>query len=190
MIIEGIMTTINVDGGPNMAPVGAGVSDDMERLTFRLYKTTTTCGNLLRTGQGVFHVTDDVLLVARSAVGTPDPLPDLAPAEAVKGNILSGACRWYAVRTASVEDAGDRAIVRANIVDRGRLRDFVGFNRAKHAVVEAAILATRIDLLGAEEVLADLDRLRTPVEKTGGGEERAAFGFLLDYVTRRVRKPN
>ena len=66
------------------------------------------------------------------------------------------------------------------------MREFFGLNRAKHAVVEAAILATRLHLLAAVEVLADLGKLRVLVEKTGGPAEHAAFQFLQDYVEARV----
>ena len=70
----------------------------------------------------------------------------------------------------------------ARVVHSGRLRDFFGFNRAKHAVVEAAILATRIHLLPRDEILAEFARLKTPVEKTAGPQEIEAFALLERYV--------
>ena len=68
------------------------------------------------------------------------------------------------------------------MLDAGRLRDFFGFNRAKHAVVEAAILATRIHLLAAEEIAAEFRKLGVIVGKTGGDQEKEAFAFLERYV--------
>ena len=44
----------------------------------------------------------------------------------------------------------------AETVAEGRRRDFFGLNRAKHAVVEAAILATRVPLLPLEAIFADI----------------------------------
>ena len=70
----------------------------------------------------------------------------------------------------------------ARIVHAGTLRDFFGFNRAKHAVVEAAILATRVHLLPREEIQAELSRLRIPVEKTAGPREREAFALLEHHI--------
>ena len=72
------------------------------------------------------------------------------------------------------------------MVDRGTLRDFFGFNRAKHAVIEAAILATRIGILPAAEIRSELERLAAPVEKTAGEQERRAFAFLQDYIAHRL----
>ena len=70
----------------------------------------------------------------------------------------------------------------AEVVHAGHKRDFFGFNRAKHAVVEAAILATRTAFLPAEQIAAEFGRLRVLVEKTGGPDEHAAFALLTEFV--------
>jgi hypothetical protein len=132
-------------------------------------------------------VTDDVELLARAAVGTPDPLPPLVPCRAVEGQILSGSCRWYALKVRALDDRAERTEIVCDVVDQGRLRDFLGFNRAKHAVVEAAILATRTAFLSADDVLAEFQRLRVMIEKTGGPAEHRAFQFLQDFVTSEYR---
>jgi uncharacterized protein len=64
-------------------------------------------------------------------------------------------------------------------------RPFVGLNRARHAVVEGAILVTRVHLLGADEVRRQLAELRVLVEKTGGTREHEAFGLLERSVEGR-----
>jgi hypothetical protein len=61
-------------------------------------------------------------------------------------------------------------------------RYFLGFNRAKHAVVEAAILATRIAILPLAEIEAELKKLAVIVAKTGGKQEHAAFELLQEHV--------
>ena len=182
LILEGILTTLNADGSVNISPMGPIVDPSMATLTLRPFNTSTTYANLKRTGQGVFHVSDDVELIARAAVGPVVPPPRLVPCQAVEGWILADACRWYALRVGEIDDRQERVVMTAEVVDRGRLRDFFGFNRAKHAVVEAAILATRVQFLPAAEILAEFERLKVPVEKTGGPAEHAAFDFLLNYV--------
>ncbi len=182
MILEGIVTTVNEDGSANISPMGPTVDADMRRLILRPYASSTTGANLRRTGQGVLHVTDDVELLARCAVGVLDPPPPMRPAEAVDGWILQDACRWLAFRIQEIDDGAQPSRMTAEVVARGRHRDFFGFNRAKHAVVEAAILATRTDLLPPEHILTDFQRLAVLVEKTGGDQERSAFEFLQQYV--------
>jgi hypothetical protein len=187
-LLEGVVTTLNADGSPHIAPMGPIVDRNFERLLLRPFRTSVTYQNLKRTGQGVLHVTDDVELIARAAVGRLESLPPLRRADAVEGVIISDACRWYAFRVESLDDRDQRTAIVARTVDRGHLRDFFGFNRAKHAVIEAAILATRINLLDATIILSEFERLASPVSKTGGIEERRAFEFLRQYVREKLQK--
>ena len=187
MILEGIITTLNADRTANISPMGPVVDARMKLLVLRPYQTSTTYANLQRSGEGVFHVTDDVLLLAQAAVGEPNPLPKLVQAASVDGAILADACRWYAFRVLSTDAGQPRSEIVAEVVDRGRIREFFGFNRAKHAVVEAAILATRVGILPREEIAAEFARLALPVQKTGGEREEQAFEFLREYVARESR---
>ncbi|MGD9721196.1 MAG: DUF447 domain-containing protein [Pirellulales bacterium] len=183
MILEGIITTTNPDGSANISPMGPRVDESLRQFVLRPFTTSTTYRNLKRTGVGVFHVTDDVELLARAAVGPPEPLPALKAAQAVRGWILPEACRWYALRVRTLDDSQDRTEIVCDVVEQGWLRDFFGFNRGKHAVVEAAILATRVQLLDRDYILAEFDRLRVLVDKTGGPAEQRAFEFLQNHVT-------
>jgi uncharacterized protein len=133
-------------------------------------------------------VTDDVRLLARAAVGQLDPLPAMRPAEAVEGRILADACRWYELQVRALDESQPRAEIEAEVVAWGRGRDFSGLNRAKHAVVEAAILATRLHLVAADEVREEMARLAVLVEKTGGRDEKAAFAFLQHYVADSLKE--
>jgi uncharacterized protein len=187
-LLEGIVTTLNDDGSPHLAPMGPIVDAEFTRLLLRPFCSSSTYKNLKRSREGVVHVTDDVELFAKSAVGQLAELPQLLRAQAVEGVVLADACRWYAFRVASIDDRDERAEVVADVVDSGRLRDFFGFNRAKHAVIEAAILATRIELLDASHVLDEFERLAVPVAKTGGHQERNAFDFLQQYVRNEYAK--
>lgn len=185
MILEGIVTTLNADGSVNISPMGPEVDDALAELVLKPYQTSTTYQNLKRTGQGVFHVTDDVEMIARTAVGVLHEVPSLLECSAVEGRILADACRWYAFRVTSLDDAQERTRIVCRVIDRGRLRDFFGFNRAKHAVLEAAILATRVDLLPHDKIRSELARLLEPVNKTGGPAEQRAFEFLQAFVAAR-----
>ena len=185
-VLESIVTTINPDGTVNVSPMGPIVDDAMDEVLLRPYQTSTTYNNLCRTRQGVLHVTDDVELFARAAVNCLEKTPLLIRAEHVDGYILAEACRWFAFRIESIDDSKARAEMRACVVDRGRLRDFFGFNRAKHAVIEASILASRVGLLPRREILAELERLASPVQKTAGEQERRAFAFLVQFIRSRL----
>jgi hypothetical protein len=182
-ILEGIVTTQNADGSVNVSPMGPIVDDALDRLWLRPFQTSTTYRNLKRTGRGVFHVTDDVELLAQAAVGQPTPLPRMSATPAGDALIIADACRWYAFEIESLNDSTERTSIVARVTDRGVLREFLGFNRAKHAVLEAAILATRLHLLGIQEVVAEFDRLQIAVDKTGAAAEQRAMKSLREHVT-------
>jgi uncharacterized protein len=181
-ILEGIVTTLDADQQVHIAPMGPAVDSQMERLVLRPFKTAQTYRNLKAHPEGVFHVTDDVLLLARAALGKLEQLPALKPASHVRGSIIGDACRFYEFRVRSVDDSDDRSRMEAELVHFGRLRDFVGFNRAKHAVVEAAILATRTDFLPLGHIENEFRKLGVIVQKTGGEQERKAFDFLREHL--------
>ena len=182
LILEGLLTTLNVNGAVNIAPMGPIVDETMQRMTLRPYQTSHSYANLKRTGQAVFHITDDVLLLARACIDRLDPLPAMRQAKSMQGMILVDACRWYALQVESLDDTQPRTTIEARVIDSGQQREFFGFNRAKHAVLEAAILASRVGLLPRDEILQQFPALATIVQKTGGPAEHEALQILETYV--------
>ncbi len=184
MILEGIVTTISPSGEVNIAPMGPRVDADMHRFLLRPFRTADTYRNLRLHPEGVLHVVDNVLLLAQAAVGTIDPPPALMDARAVRGRVLCNACRFYEFRVVELDDREDRISIAVEVVHHETLRDFFGFNRAKHAIVEAAILATRTHLLPMVEIEVEYRKLAVIVQKTGGPHEQEAMRFLQEYVAR------
>jgi hypothetical protein len=178
MILEALVTTLDADGAPHLAPMGPRVTPEFVRFTLRPFPTSHTYHNLLRHGEGVLHITDDALLLARAAIGAVEVIPAVRAAERVRGFVLADCCRFFEFVVTSVDASGERVSIEAEVVHSGRVRDFFGFNRAKHAVVEAAILATRLHLLPLAEVAAEFAKLRVIVGKTGDSDERAAMDLL------------
>jgi hypothetical protein len=185
LILEGIAVTLDAAGQANIAPMGPRVDRSITRLMLRPFQTAQTYHNLKATGCGVFHVTDDVNLLARAAVGRLEPLPSLVSLDNFPCPRLADACRWFAFRVQSLDDSAERTTIDCRVVAHGELRPFFGFNRAKHAVVEAAILATRVGILPDDDIRRELSRLAIPVQKTAGTQEQIAFDFLREYIDPR-----
>ena len=197
LILEGIVTTRNDSGEINVSPMGPVADRKVANLRLRPFNTSTTYQNLKRERCGVFHVTDDVALLAKCAIGRLpdaipilDELPILAGAdsstemlEKLTGLVLADACRWYAFEVSSLDDSAERVEIECRVLNHGRLRDFLGWNRAMHAVLEAAILATRVTILPPAEIEAQLEPLATIVAKTASQRERDAFQVLRQYIT-------
>jgi hypothetical protein len=182
-ILEGLVTTTDADGGMHLAPMGPRVTPDWKRLLLRPFPTSTTYCNLKARGEGVLHVTDDVWLLARAALGEA-LAPRRRPAHRINGFVLEDACRFYEFKVLRIDETGERVQIEAEVVHFGAQREFWGFNRGKHAVLEAAILATRLHILPIAEVVAEYQKLRVIVDKTGGPAEIEAFAFLQSRLDR------
>ncbi|VTS03496.1 DUF447 domain-containing protein [Tuwongella immobilis] len=186
MILEGLLCTRTAGGQPHLAPMGPAIDLESGSLTFKPFQSSTSYANLVRDRVGVFHVTDDVLLLAQAAIGKVPLLPANRPARQVPGFVLREACRVMEFEVVSIDDRQDRAIVQTRTVHSESLRDFFGFNRAKHLVLEAAILATRFHLLNLSEVAQEFRRMAVIVNKTGGPQELAAMEFLQMELEDRM----
>lgn len=182
MILESIVTTINQDGSVNVSPMGPTVNGDLKKFELRPFKTSQTFANLKRTRAGVVHVTDDVGLIAQSAIGKLAPPPEFFPAKKILGQVIATTCRWYEFQVDYIDENNARTNINCKTLHTGRVRDFWGFNRAKHAVIEAAIMATRLDFLPREEIQGQFQRLETIVLKTGSNQESKAFKLLSEHV--------
>lgn len=187
LIVEGIVVSCDEGGMANIAPMGPRVARDLTRFVLKPFRTAQTYQNLKATRRCVFHVIDDVELLARAAVGEFFVPPALIPIEDFACPRLSDCCRWFALEVRALDDAAERAMMECRVVKAGEVRPFFGFNRAKHAVLEAAILATRIGILGELEIRNELERLAISVQKTAGSQERTAFEFLKHHISGRLQ---
>lgn len=185
MIVETILSTLDENSRPHFAPMGVVWGEN--ELIVRPFRTTHTYRHLLATGHAVANITDDVLAFVESALGDVT-LPHFQ-AKVVPGVVFSGACYWRELRVISAAGSPERAEVCCQVVHCGWQRDFLGFNRARAAIIEAAILATRLHLLDEAEVKAELDRYETIVLKTGDEPEYAALQRVRDYI-RKWRHEN
>jgi uncharacterized protein len=183
-LIETVVTTTGSDGVVNCAAIGVRWGD--EELAFWPFEATRTLRNLRVHGEAVVHLTDDVLLFVEAALG--HPRPPMRPASRVAGAVIEDANAWREVVVTEIApDSSNRFRVRAQVVASGTgAREPLGLCRARHAAVEASILASRLKWLGAEHVVAELDRLQELVDKTAGSRERAAMDYVRRYVAART----
>jgi hypothetical protein len=178
MIVETIVTTVAADGRINFAPMGVEWGD--QTIVLKPFLDTATFRNVTATGSAVVNLTDDVRMFAQAAIS--NPLYATVPASVVKGVVLADCCSWRELQVQSIDATPPRSRIETSVVHRGFRREFIGFNRASHAVLEAAIYATRLHLLEAAFVQSEMDRLQVIVDKTAGDREREAMALLAAYV--------
>jgi hypothetical protein len=178
MIVETIVTTVDADGGVNIAPMGVEWGE--EAIVLKPFLDTATFRNVSATGAAVVNLTDDVRVFAQAAISNPE-YPTV-PASIVRGVVLADCCSWRELAVRSIDGAPPRSRIDTSVVHRGARREFVGFNRACHAVLETAIYATRLHLLARDFVESELGRLQTIVDKTAGPRELEAMSILTHYI--------
>jgi uncharacterized protein len=187
-LIETVVTTTGRDGMVNCAAMGVRWGE--EELVFWPFDNTRTLRNLRFRGEAVVHLTDDVLLFVEAALG--HPRPATRAARAIDGSVIAEASAWREVVVTEIgpsEDGKPRSRVRARVVATGTGTSTStppGLCRARHAAVEASIVASRLRWLGGERVVVELDRLQELVDKTAGARERAAMDYVRRYVAERT----
>ena len=180
MIVESIVTTMGADGTVNCAPMGVEWGDDV--IVLKPFLDTATYRNVIATNAAVVNLTDDARVFARAAISNPDY--PTRPAAAVRGVVLADGCSWRELTVRSIDSTPPRSRIEMTVVHRGMTREFIGFNRARHAVLEAAIYATRLHLLAREFVESEMARLQVIVDKTAGPDEREAMALLAEHMRR------
>jgi len=198
VILESIVTTVGDDNQVNIAPMGPWLSNphamQSDRsidpgFVLRPFEGSRTFENLKKSLRATIHVTDDAALFAEAAVGRlVNPSAMVRTSEYGRWAILKRCHRWFAIEVTSVTETPPRYEMHCRVVDSAIEDPFFGFNRAKHAVIEAAILATRTHLIAAQDVTAQLDALRPLIEKTAGQSERKAFEMLTTEIAQRISR--
>ena len=178
MIRESIVITANADGTPHIAPIGVIVEADA--LVIAPFRPSGTLDNLTARPVATVNYTDDVRVYAGCLTGRRD-WPTV-PAARVACPRLAGVLAHEEVEVfATVPDA-QRPRLRCRVVHGVTHAPFQGFNRAQAAVIEAAILVSRLGMLPREKVAREMEYLAIAVAKTAGEREREAWDWLVARI--------
>ena len=178
MIYETIVITANTDDTPRIAPLGIRQEDGLYVLA--PFRPSTTLGNLQRTGRAVINYTDDVRVFAgclTDRYGWPT-----RPADKIQGYVLENALAHSEVELVRLLDDSLRPTFFCREVHSAIHKPFGGFNRAQAAVIEAAILVSRLHMLPPEKIDREIEYLSIAIEKTAGPNEQQAWEWLLEKI--------
>lgn len=178
MIRETIVTTRSADGVPHVAPMGATPTEDGWLL--QPFRPSATLDNLLATGCGCVNFSDDARVFSGCVTKRRRDWPT-EPASRVASVRLSGALAVHEVEVARVED-GERPKLYCRTVHAETLRPFLGLNRAIAAVVEGAVLVSRLAMLPADRIDREFAYLQIAIDHTAGPDELEAWAWLTDAV--------
>lgn len=178
MIRETIVTTASPDGRPHIAPMGATPIEGGWLL--QPFRPSTTLENFLSSRCGCVNFTDDARIFAGCVTKRRPEWPTVK-ADLVDSVRLEAALSHHEVRVERVED-GERPKLFCSVVHRANHRAFGGLNRAIAAVLEGAVLVSRLGMLPDEKIVQEFGYLQIAIDKTGGPEELEAWSWLTDAV--------
>jgi uncharacterized protein len=178
MIRETIVTTISSAGAVHIAPFG--IIADGDGWIVAPFHPSVTIDNLRAVPFCVASYTDDVRIFAGCLTGRRD-WPTV-PSRAVPVPRLAAALAHAELAVTRVVEDPQRPRFHCDVVHRATHAPFEGLNRAKAAVLEAAILVSRLDLLPREQIEQEMAHLATAVSKTAGPDEREAWDWLVERV--------
>lgn len=178
MIQELIVSTQNREGLVHLAPMGVHVnSDELMILPFR---PSTTLRNLVVTGNAVLNYCDDVRVFAGCLTGRRDWA--VQSAEKIQGSVLACALSHTEVELVSIEEDDTRPKLFCKAIHTVNHAPFKGFNRAQYAVLETAILISRLKMLPLSKIDSEIEYLRIGLEKTAGERELEAWSWLMAVI--------
>jgi hypothetical protein len=176
MIRECIVTTVDSSGHPHLAPLG--LIEDGDGWIIAPFRPSTTLENLRATSCAVANYTDDARLFAGLVTGRADwPLVALATAPAPR---LAGALAHAELTVTHVDEDSQRPRFHCKVERIEQHAPFEGFNRARNAVLECAILMTRLRMLPREKIDQEIAYLTIAIDKTAGEAEREAWSWLME----------
>jgi uncharacterized protein len=180
MIRETIVTTQAPDGSVHIAPIG--LIEETAGLVIAPFRPSQTLENLRRNPHAVANFTDDVLIFAGCLTGRRDW--PTRPAGQIPGAVLTAALAHAELAVARVTEDPLRPRFHCRILHEATHAPFRGFNRAQAAVIEAAILVSRLHLLPWDKIEREIAYLAIAVEKTAGRREQQAWRWLMEHVER------
>jgi uncharacterized protein len=183
MIRESIVITTDADNRPHIAPLG--LIEEEGGFIAAPFIPSRTLENLRERPFLTASVTDDVRVFAGSLTGRRDW--PVTPAVKIPGFYLAGAHAHRELEVADVTEDQQRPRFHCRVVYEAAHAPAPGFNRAQAAVIEAAILTSRLHMLPPEKIRAELAYLTIAISKTAGEREREAWEWLTAKIEAHIR---
>jgi hypothetical protein len=184
-IFETVVTTVNSVGNVHVAPMGVRYPDTRTVLLMP-FRPSTTLDNITATGHAVLNIVTDTRVFAGCVTGRRS-WPTL-PAKTIAGARLANAIAHTELRLEHQSSDPQRPVLRLARVHEATHAPCRGLNRAQAAVIEGAVLVSRLHMLPADKIEREMAYLQIAIDKTAGAEEHEAWGWLRAAVTAHQAK--
>ncbi|CAG0964647.1 hypothetical protein MTYP_00920 [Methylophilaceae bacterium] len=178
MIYETIISSLDASNQPHIAPFGTRERDGL--ILIAPFRPSSSLDNLLHHRCAVMNLTDDVRIFAGALTGRRDW--PVRRADKINGVVLESALAHRELELVEIREDETRPELYFKVVHEAQHRPFRGFNRAQAAVIELAVLVSRLHMLPVEKIDAEIAYLQIAVEKTAGEHELQAWQWLIECV--------
>ena len=183
LIYEAVVSTCSPSREVHVAPMGVRYADgNTGDVVLMPFKPSTTLRNIEASGHAVLNLVTDVRVFAGCVTGRRQwptvPVPEAA------GVRLACALGHVALALVDVRDHEQRPVLRLKRLHEAQHAPFVGFNRAQAAVVEGAVLVSRLHMLPADKIDTEMRYLQIAIDKTAGAVELEAWGWLQQAIAQ------
>tara|TARA_B100001173_G_C15997351_1_gene551759 strand:+ start:916 stop:1485 length:570 start_codon:yes stop_codon:yes gene_type:complete len=176
---ETIVTTKNIDNSIKISPLGIYIDENILRI--KPFKPSISLDNILRNKSGVINYVDDVRVFA-SCIVKNDIKIELTKVDKIDCSRIKSAVSHTEFIIDHVKDDNLRPTIICKPVNEEIHRMYYGLNRAKSAVLELCILASRLGIIDDEKIKNEIKYLNIAIEKTAGRNELEAWKWLNDYI--------
>lgn len=178
LIHETIVTTLDSNNQPHIAPFG--VREEGNLVLIAPFRPSNSLDNFLYHRTAVINLTDDVRIFAGAFVGRRDW--PLVPTDKIHGVRLASALAHRELELIEIRAHESRPELLFKVAHEVQHQAFRGFNRAQAAVIELAVLVSRLHILPMEKIEAEIKYLTTAIEKTAGERELQAWQWLIEHI--------
>ncbi len=180
MIRESVVTTVDAQGRVHIAPLG--LTAEGNKWVIAPFRPSTTLDNLRAVPFAIANYIDDVRIFAGCLTGRRD-WPLVATENFAVPRLLA-ALTHAELSVAYIEEHEQRPRFHCRVVKQVQHAPFEGMNRAKAAVLELAVLSSRLDFLPHEKIETEIAYLQIAIDKTAGPEEAEAWSWLMEKVQK------
>ena len=178
MIRETIVSTASAAGRVHLAPLGIIAEGD--GWIIAPFYPSTTLNNLREVPFAAVNFTDEVRVFAGCLTGRTNW--STSPCDEIPVPRLANTLAHAELAVTHVSEDAERPRFHCRVLCRSAHKPFQGFNRAQAAVIEAAILVSRLRLLPRDKIESEIAYLQNAVSKTASSAEEEAWSWLVEAI--------
>ncbi len=189
MIHEVIVTSLDTNNKVHIAPMGIRWKDNnntTKKIIISPFKPSKTLENLLTSRKAVINFIDDVRVFA--GIVTKEKKDWDIELSNPSYPYLVDTNTYISVKVIDIEENDVRPNITCEEINTEIIRPFLGFNRAQSAVIEGAVLTSRLGMIEDDKIKKEIKYLKIAIDKTAGSRELEAWKWILLKIDNYFKK--